>query len=204
MGGNQEGVEGGKIPVVRVVYPFPISYGLVVMSSRYGDSFPWCVFFCYGVSCNVVNPKVGKVLRRKISLGNIQFVSVWNSRFEQGRMNRCCGNEYRSSNLWIRSEDYRLVFCRKMLSFEKSFWKICDIRTSSCTNANVVEVGSFLFIVLGRRLSALSCILGIRTFCSLSSWGYISCRNYRPLLRRLLEIVQRLLVVLVCSARFLK
>ena len=143
-----------------------------------------CLILLYGVSCNVVNPKVGKVLRRKISLGNIQFVSVWNSRFEQGRMNRCCGNEYRSSNLWIRSEDYRLVFCRKMLSFEKSFWKICDIRTSSCTNANVVEVGSFLFIVLGRRLSALSCILGIRTFCSLSSWGsydftlsFVSVRN---------------------------
>ena len=46
MGGNQKGVEAGKIPVDHVVYPFPISYDLVVMSSWYGDSFPCCVLFC--------------------------------------------------------------------------------------------------------------------------------------------------------------
>ena len=53
MGGNQEEVESGKIPVVPVVYPFPNSYYLVVMSSRYGDSFPSCVVFRYDISFNV-------------------------------------------------------------------------------------------------------------------------------------------------------
>ena len=48
MEGNSKGIEDGKSPVVPVVYPFPISYELL-LSSRYGDSFPCCVLLLANV-----------------------------------------------------------------------------------------------------------------------------------------------------------